>query len=531
LGCKPLKRGLSCLICLNIALVIFIGGLANISSAGIYQSLTTNEQVLYESDFEIFWHIEDWYLYDFEILPDFNSTKKTDHYELKADEMHSFKVSSSSMINAEGRYTWSYFDNYRNDIHKTYDYNYTTSTWDPTNLETFDALFNGSDSYLKNCDVENGILNLDLGGYFYYTVYNYTTTKTYTINGISNLHTVDVYTFYQDSYIQDPYSFYGITYLKENNYGYEIIYYIDSETGFLLEYYFFYYDNIYEYFFDYSTNLGMNVEHYYDDYFNMTDHWYLSETTAAYNPVADADIPSFLIDFNYKYEIKHDQDYLPIYYEIDDWSSSVTIEVYINGNFYEMLFGKSNGYHTYYLYTPDIPLDILGHDLEFVVYDDSNFDHNSTWYLWLDEKRDEIIPDTIPPSLDGPSGTLYIKEGNMEEIKWFIYDDNPQNFTVWKNGTILLNETWYNPSDEIVIDLSTLAIGTWVFDVLISDIQGNTNYTSVTVIVTASTDEPEEPEPDDNNDGTTINLDAPNILYVLLGFASMIALTMIRKKK
>jgi len=81
-----------------------------------------------------------------------------------------------------------------------------------------------------------------------------------------------------------------------------------------------------------------------------------------------------------------------------------------------------------------------------------------------------------------------------------------------------------------------LAIGTWVFDVLISDIQGNTNYTSVTVIVTASTDEPEEPEPgepepDDNNDGTTINLDAPNILYVLLGFASMIALTMIRKKK
>ncbi|NPD88854.1 MAG: hypothetical protein HGN29_09015 [Asgard group archaeon] len=472
-----MKRGFGYILCIIITLSIFVGVFTITTSVNAYQGLIVDDQLLYKSDFTVYWDIDESYWYETEVFPDYVSYKTFDHYELNATEYHSFRTTLPSSTYVDGRYTWSYYDNYRNDIHRNYTYNYPGSYWEVDTTSTFNQLSTGSDSYLSYADVYDGILNFDFSTYFDFTSYSHSTSKFYTVNGISSLHSIDVYTYYQDSNLQTPYDYYNISYLENNDYGYEIVYYVDATTGFLLEYYFLYYDFFNSYFFDYSTDLGMNVEYYFTDYYVMTENWTLFESTAAYTPVLDADIPCLDIDYGFNYDIIP-SDFLSIYFDLEDSSSSMTLEIYLNEVFIDGFSGLTNGYYSYDLDIKSIMMNDQGHELKFVLYDDNNYNHNSTWYMFLNDIRHEW------PVIVELTGIYNYEIGTVVTNVWKLLDNDPNYFEMKFDGMIV--DYGFNYDHMYIyytFDGNITAPGDYILSIFANDMSGHTTYLEIIVHV------------------------------------------------
>ena len=138
--------------------------------------------------------------------------------------------------------------------------------------------------------------------------------------------------------------------------------------------------------------------------------------------------------------------------------------------------------------------------------------------------------DVSPPVITGAIGTIYMNEGDNETIEWTISDDNPSNYKIWENGTVIEDEIWTVSPLVIQIDLSTRSVGTYVFELKAFDGYGHETAISVEVII--------EEGSSDNETGTeltepsnTVNLDAPGIVYVAIGFISIAALTVIFRRR
>ena len=467
-----MKRGFGYTICLIITLSIFFGVFTNTTTVNAYQDLLVGDQLLYESDWSYLWHIDESYLYETEILPDYKSYQNIDHTEFNATDYHSFVATNPTSTYVDGRYTWNSIDYYRNDFVRNYSYNYPGSYWEVTNSTMFTDLITYSETYLSYADVYDGILNFDFTTLFIYTSFNYTTAKTYEINGLSSMYSVDVYSYYQDSLIQTPYDYFNISYMEDNYYGFEIVYYVDSVTGFLLEYYFVYYDYYYAYFNDYSTDLAMNVEHVYTDIYVSVEDWKLSETNAGYSPIVDADLPYMEIDYGAcDFEIVPSMTEISVFFDIGDSSSLMVLEVYLNGFYHDGYSGLSNGYYEYNIDTKDIPMDENGHELMFVLYDQNNLNHNSTWYWWLDDIRLEF-PEIreIDIITNYELGTTYI-------CTWKFYDNDP-NFFEMKFDGIVVNSGIYFDHMYIsyTLDGNITSPGDYVLSIYANDISGHDTF-------------------------------------------------------
>ena len=137
------------------------------------------------------------------------------------------------------------------------------------------------------------------------------------------------------------------------------------------------------------------------------------------------------------------------------------------------------------------------------------------------------VEDTIIPSIDGPVNTTYIEEGDDEKLYVIIQDDNPYNYTVYQNGTEIEYSLWYDSYYEIEIDLSNLTVGFYYFEIEAYDINGNYNDNYFEVVVELPTD-PTDPADPTN---PTITLDAPGFLLVAIGIISVVALTVVFRKR
>ncbi|MCG3220330.1 MAG: hypothetical protein H7641_03025, partial [Candidatus Heimdallarchaeota archaeon] len=414
-----------------------------------------------------------------EILPDFESYQYIDHTEFNATDYHSFVATNPTATYVDGRYTWNSIDYYRNDFLRNYSYNYPGSYWEVTNSTTFTDLITYSESYMSFADVYTGILNFDFSTYFAYTIYNYSTAKTYEINGLSSMYSVDVYTYYQDSLIQTPFDYYNIPYLEDNYYGFEIVYYVDSMTGFLLEYYFLYYDYYYAYFNDYSTDLAMNVEYLYNDIYFSAENWTLSETNAAYTPIPDADLPYLLLNYGAcDYQIVPSMDEVSIFFDVGDSSSLMMLEVYLNGIYYDGFSGLSNGYYEYAILTKDIPMDENGHLLMFVLYDQNNLDHNTTWYWWLDDIRHEF------PVIEELSVIYNYELGTFATNEWKLKDDNPNFFEMKFDGIVVDSGIYYDYMHiSHTLDGNITVPGDYVLSIYANDLSGHESFYDVIIHV------------------------------------------------
>ncbi len=609
-----LKRGIGYIICANLVVVIFVGGLINVNPVNAFQSLTVGDQLLYSVDFNTNSDYDARVLYHTDLSPSYTSYWDIDHYEKSSVELHSYTISSVNPSDYDLRHTMNYQDTYRNYNWSHYYYDYFSSNW-VWEFGGFDTnLYSGSDTFYDFLNHFNPVLNLDLQFTFPSTTYSYTTSKSYVVNGISNSYTVDVYTFVDGSSGVSNYSYFDIYYDHYSDYSFECTYYVDTASGYLLEYETIYdsqdwgnIDNLY------STSLGTNVTRDYYDNYHTDLQYYLVQTTAGLNPVSDADLPG--LEWDGMYDITGYSDYVTAYFWLYD-ASLMDIEVYLDGIYIETIFGISAGDNFYDIYIGDIPLGYYSHELIFVITDyydsshvteysiwmsdmrldwpqingrsgdfgyeigtsdtlywtlnDENYDYDwfefkfngtiidsGTWFndetLGLNLQTNIVSPgdylvsiyandtqghesykdllihasysaDSTPPTISTPAD-IYMKPGENKEIIWTISDDNPSSYLVIQNGSIIVDLPWAINNFNVNVSLNTLTLGTWVFKIEVNDTIGNYNYDTIYVYVTEEGTSSTEP-----TGSNTVTLKAPGLIFAVIGFLSITALTVYVKK-
>ena len=609
-----MKRGIGYIICANLLIIFFVGSLINVNPVNAYQSLSTDDQLLYYADYS---HISDYnyqLLFENDSSPMYNSFWDMNHNEITSYELHSYSIAIAFASDYELRHTMSFQDTYRNDYWDYYYYDYFSPGWFLGSSGSYNELMTDGYSSIEYLMHYNPVLNLDIMYSFGSSLYDSTISKSYTVNGISNMYTVDVYTYSFGDAGVNSYSYIDILYDEYYDYSYDYTYYVDSATGFLLEVEYIY-DSQYWADFDsvYSTTVGTNVtRHYYDNYHNEL-HYYLLNTNAGLDPVSDANLPGLEWDWVFNYDITGSSDYVTAYFWLFD-SSLMDIDVYLDGKYIETLIGLTAGYYFYDVYIGDIPVSYDDHRLKFVVTDyfdvshvveysltmfdqrldwpqingpsgerwyeigtteiiywtltDDNYDFD--WFefkfngtliddgIWSDSEtlglnlhsyisspgdylvsifandtqghesyKDLMVhasysADSTNPSVSSPAD-IYMKPGENKEINWTISDDNPSSYIVKQNGSIIVDLPWSINNFNVNVSLNTLALGTWVFEIEVKDSFGNINYDTVYVYITE-----EGINPTGSN---TITLDAPGLIFAVIGFLSISALTIYVKKR
>ena len=613
-----MKKGQTTIILFILVVSIFGAGFAPTQNVSAYQALASGDQLFYTADFSYIYDYDLRVLFQTDLSPSYNSYWDIAHNEMISVEEHSYDISSVTTTDNDLRHTWKYQDTYRNDYWDYYYYDYILSNWvfdysgSNTNLNT------GADSYLELIPFLAPIINLDFMYIGSMLTYTHTTSQSYTVNGITTSYTVDVYSYvYADSGM-DSYSYYNIFCDNYFDYSYSYTYFVDSSTGFVLECEYIYDSEEWSNFADeYSTSLGTNITRDYYSHDFVEYHWYLDHTTAGLSsPVVDADLPGLEWDWFYNYDMTGDSDYVTVYFWLYD-ASLMDLEIYLDGNLIDTIYGISSGYHFYDVYVGDVPVGPNSKELRFKLTDLSGYNHNAEYYLWMYDIRidwpqingpngeywyelgktetlywqltdanfdpqffefkfngtvldsglwfdgksfglnlhDNIFSvgnytvhiyaidtmghesyldltihaleaiDTTSPTVTNPAD-IYMKPGESKEINWVITDDNPSSFKVKRNGTVLIDQPWSINNFNVNVSLDTLSLGTWIFEIEVKDSFGNINYDTVYVYVTEEGTSPTEP-----SGSNTVTLDAPGLIFAVIGFLSITALTVYVKKR
>jgi hypothetical protein len=91
------------------------------------------------------------------------------------------------------------------------------------------------------------------------------------------------------------------------------------------------------------------------------------------------------------------------------------------------------------------------------------------------------VVDTRAPQVSQPDG-LFVEYGMTGRmIEWAAYDLLPQNYTVYRNGTPVIDNDW--DGSNITVEVEILPIGMYNHTIIFQDTSGNQNGTSVMVSV------------------------------------------------
>ena len=617
-----MKRGTSYLILTSLVISIFMGSLINVNPVNAYKSLSVGDQLLYEADYNYIYDYDNRVLYHTDLSPSYYSYWDINHNELTSIEKHSFLIQADYGSNYDTRHTMTYQDTFRNDYWDHYDYDYYSAGWNWKDGDAYNGLQYNSYTNMDSISYNSPIINLDWQYMFPAMSFSYQMGQSYTINGVLTGFTVDVYTYSYSSSGYDNFTYYDINYRNYYDYSYAYTYYIDNATGFVLGYEYFSSNQEWANFAEeWSNSLGTNItyDYYYYDYSEY--HAYLTQTTAAFNAVTDADLPGIQWNFTYNYILTGDKNYIDIYFWLYD-SSKVDLDIYKEGTYIETLYGLTSGYHSYRVYYNDIPVGYNSHEFKIIATDVHDSSHQTIWSLWMNDYRldwpqingpageawyeigtskvyywtlkdenydphyfelkvngmiidqgiwnvdkllgynaqteitapgDYVIkifandtmghesfkqftihadytPDTDPPGITNPAD-IYMKPGDPKEINWILTDDNPLNYTVYRNETILFGNIWNINNFNVNVSLDTLALGIWIFVIEVYDTYGNVAHDEVVVYVTEEGTNPTTPTTPTPSNSNTVTLDAPEILFTVLGFLSITAITVFVKKR
>lgn len=78
-----------------------------------------------------------------------------------------------------------------------------------------------------------------------------------------------------------------------------------------------------------------------------------------------------------------------------------------------------------------------------------------------------VVEDTTTPSIDHPSDIQYTSGTTGNNLSWTVSDLHQSYYLIYRNGSLLLNETWDSGTIEISID--DLSEGLWNFTILCYD--------------------------------------------------------------
>ncbi|MHA1407442.1 MAG: hypothetical protein ACTSSG_08690 [Candidatus Heimdallarchaeaceae archaeon] len=725
-----MKRGISYFICANIVIAMFLGGLLNLNSVSAYQQLNVDDQILYKIlnqetntyEYQLWLENKPVAPYEYE-----ESRWDLNTYEGQRLTMKSYRITYAAPDYSTVNQTTSSYEIGYHNWGEHYSFNYDASVYDWVLDYTYDddtpGNYNSSyASYDEYKQTYPNITCLDPLDTFSSAIFNYSTTISLEINGGLKSLDVDVYIYEDVNIYTGTNFFYNLSYTMNYKDYTQYIYYVDPSTSLIVQIEDYYYYEGNGTFSDYSTDLQTNVNGIDFYSYQSSNTWLLYETTVAYGGTVDADLPAlWLLDSIDKITNSTVNVLIPTY--VSDYYSTVTVDIFIDNMYYSTLNNIATGNIIFSIPANDIKYMGLfcGHEIRFNVYDDSNFNHNSTWEFWIQDSRtreptwgpsylsgptdvtifegdyseefyvysdtnwtvefykydggsynflsswygylnesvwlwdyglsagtyeywihlydsagetDDIyltvsviaggIPqingpsgdyyytvgdditlwwqlyddnphiyeirldskliagagyydgqavsfelknnifsagdytlsifandttglstilelyihasgetvDTIPPSITGPTETIYMKQGEAKSIEWNLFDDNPASYSVYQNGTMIKHvEPWTNQNENVVIDLSVIEVGTWYFEIEAYDGPGNYNSAGVLVVIELGTDDNNNTETTTNGGSNTVNLDAPSVFFYSLAFFSIAALTVILRKR
>lgn len=94
------------------------------------------------------------------------------------------------------------------------------------------------------------------------------------------------------------------------------------------------------------------------------------------------------------------------------------------------------------------------------------------------------VVDTTPPSIDHPPDVEFGELGTENLITWSPYDTFPENYSIYRNGSLLLTGPWNSSSETISASAVGLPLGVYNYTIVVFDYGGNS--VSDTVMVTIS---------------------------------------------
>ncbi len=440
-----LKRGSSYFIC-TIILSILIGGFS-INTASAYEDVVPGDQLLYEINYIDRYEGDFQVWYEFE--PNFDPYYENSYWYIYDDsytdtELRSYFITGNTSTTVTADEVSSYYDGLNHYSGIDYKYNYPMTSWEL--IYSHDDVYNTNYNYSNffsgdTFDTHAPTLNFDPAYIYSASVYNSTTTVSYTINGIATPITVDIYSYFYTSSSSWTQYQYDVNYTLYEDFTSYFLAYIDPSTGYMLELkQTTIYDN-YGTFGGYSTELGTNLSGHDNHKTTYSQVWKLIGSTAAYGGAIDVEIPALL---PYAFDDRiYNTTWMTIPFEILNAGPSVTVEVYLDDVLHETIDFVNSGYNEYDYYVDDIPFDgtNYGHWLKFVVYDNLNHDLNSTWEFFLEEER-TVIPTWGPSWIEGPDYITVI--GEDLDSPFDIYSDT--NWTVqtykWDGSVYDYQDYW-----------------------------------------------------------------------------------------
>ncbi len=102
------------------------------------------------------------------------------------------------------------------------------------------------------------------------------------------------------------------------------------------------------------------------------------------------------------------------------------------------------------------------------------------------------VPDTEPPLIIPPDALVYEEGTTGHCLTWECSDAHPYAYKVIKDTTELIFAPWWG--ENITINVDGLTIGSWIFNLTVWDLSGNSSFGVVNVIVTPQAPDTTSPE-------------------------------------
>ncbi|MBD3405232.1 MAG: hypothetical protein GF411_03735 [Candidatus Lokiarchaeota archaeon] len=118
-------------------------------------------------------------------------------------------------------------------------------------------------------------------------------------------------------------------------------------------------------------------------------------------------------------------------------------------------------------------MSVGSHNITLIIFDSSG-----------NRASDSVIvnvTDTITPTISSPEDVTYEAGTNTHSISWNVTDASTLHYVLLRNGTELYDGTMND--SKIIVDIDSLALGTYNFTLIVTDEGGNTANDSVLVHV------------------------------------------------
>ncbi len=118
-------------------------------------------------------------------------------------------------------------------------------------------------------------------------------------------------------------------------------------------------------------------------------------------------------------------------------------------------------------------------------------DNNSN--IWITDSVSQLIlklkiksaEDNSSPIITNSGDLNYIKDTSRNYINWTLQDENPDNYSIYRNDTFITSGIWEN-NDTIILNVDLLPVGVYNYTLIAYDTYGNMVSNVIFVTVTTA---------------------------------------------